>query len=44
VEEGECRTRSLMLQVRDRPAERHDSVRLSDPIQLEPADTRIDES
>jgi Rrf2 family protein len=44
VEEGECRTRSLMLQVRDRTAELLDSVRLSDPIELEPADTRIDES
>jgi Rrf2 family protein len=36
VEEGECRTRSLMLQVRDRTAELLDSVRLSDPIPLEP--------
>jgi Rrf2 family protein len=36
VEEGECRTRSLMLQVRDRTAELLDSVRLSDPIALQP--------
>ena len=32
VEEGECRTRALMLQVRDRTAELLDSIRLSDPI------------
>ena len=38
VEEGECRTRALMLQVRDRTAELLDSVRLSDPIEPEPAD------
>jgi Rrf2 family protein len=44
VEEGECRTRSLMLQVRDRTADLLDSVRLSDPIELEPADTHMDES
>jgi Rrf2 family protein len=37
VEEGECRTRALMLQVRDRTAEILDSIRLSDPIALEPA-------
>ncbi len=30
--EGECRTRALMLQVRDRTAELLDSVRLSDRI------------
>jgi Rrf2 family protein len=36
VEEGECRTRSLMLQVRDRTAELLDSIRLSDPIELQP--------
>ena len=36
VEEGECRTRSLMLQVRDRTAELLDSIRLSDPIELVP--------
>lgn len=33
VEEGECRTRALMLQVRDRTAEILDSIRLSDPIE-----------
>lgn len=38
VEEGECRTRALMLQVRDRTAELLDSIRLSDPIVLVPAD------
>ncbi len=38
VEEGECRTRALMLQVRDRTAEILDSIRLSDPIELVPAD------
>lgn len=32
VEEGECRTRALMLQVRDRTAELLDSIRLSDRI------------
>jgi Rrf2 family protein len=32
VEEGDCRTRALMLQVRDRTAELLDSIRLSDPI------------
>jgi len=32
VEEGECRTRALMLQVRDRTAALLDSVRLSDRI------------
>ncbi len=36
VEEKDCRTRSLMLQVRDRTAELLDSVRLSDPIELQP--------
>ena len=37
VEEGECRTRALMLQVRDETARILDSIRLSDPIELEPA-------
>jgi len=32
VEEGDCRTRALMLQVRDRTAELLDSIRLSDSI------------
>ena len=36
VEEGECRTRALMLQVRDRTAELLDSIRLSDRIDLVP--------
>lgn len=37
VEEGECRTRALMLQVRDRTAELLDSIRLSDRIDPLPA-------
>jgi Rrf2 family protein len=37
VEEGECRTRALMLQVRDRTAEILDAIRLSDPIETVPA-------
>ena len=44
VEEGECRTRALMLQVRDRTAELLDSIRLSDPIELVPADEEPAES
>lgn len=36
VEEGECRLRALMLQVRDRTAEILDSIRLSDPIEPAP--------
>jgi len=36
VEEGECRTRALMLQVRDRTADLLDAIRLSDPIEPEP--------
>ena len=36
VEEGECRTRALMLQVRDRTAELLDAIRLSDRIDPEP--------
>jgi len=43
VEEGECRTRALMLQVRDRTAELLDSIRLSDPIDLVPADMGLEE-
>lgn len=39
VEEGECRTRALMLRVRDETARVLDSVRLSDPITLVPAFT-----
>ena len=44
LEEGDCRTRSLMLQVRDRTAELLDSIRLSDPIELEPAQEYAGES
>ncbi len=36
VEEGECRTRALMLQVRDQTAQVLDGFRLSDPIALVP--------
>ena len=43
-EEGDCRTRALMLQVRDRTAELLDSIRLSDPIELVPADEEPAES
>ncbi len=32
VEEGECRTRALLLDVRDRTAQLLDAIRLSDPI------------
>lgn len=39
VEEGECRTRALMLTVRDRTAELLDSIRLSDEIDPVPAFT-----
>jgi Rrf2 family protein len=35
VAEDECRTRSLMLQVRDATAELLDSIRLSDPVKPE---------
>ena len=37
VEEGECRMRALMLQVRDRTAETLDAIRLSDRIDPVPA-------
>ncbi|MYL97714.1 Rrf2 family transcriptional regulator [Novosphingobium sp. FGD1] len=37
VEEKDCRTRALMLQVRDVTAGLLDGVRLSDPIELVPA-------
>jgi Rrf2 family protein len=43
VDEGECRTRALMLQVRDRTAEILDSIRLSDPIEPEPPTAEEDE-
>jgi Rrf2 family protein len=39
VEEGDCRMRALMLQVRDSTAELLDSVRLSDRIDPVPAFT-----
>ena len=44
LEEGDCRTRALMLQVRDRTAELLDSIRLSDPIDLEPAQEYFEEA
>lgn len=37
LEEGACRTRALMLRVRDATAEQLDAVRLSDRIDLVPA-------
>lgn len=37
LEEGECRTRALMLEVRDRTADILDAIRLSDPIEPVPA-------
>lgn len=37
LEEGDCRTRALMLDVRDRTAELLDSIHLSDRIDLVPA-------
>jgi Rrf2 family protein len=37
LEESDCRTRALMLQVRDRTAELLDSIRLSDRIDPVPA-------
>ena len=43
VEEDECRTRALMLQVRDETARILDSIRLSDPIEPVPADAGIEE-
>jgi Rrf2 family protein len=36
LEEGECRTRALLLDVRDRTAQILDSIRLSDPIEPVP--------
>ena len=42
LEEGECRTRALMLDVRDRTAQVLDSVRLSDPIEPVPPFTDED--
>ncbi|WP_137681144.1 RrF2 family transcriptional regulator [Aurantiacibacter suaedae] len=43
VAEGDCRTRALMLEVRDRTAELLDAVKLSDPIALVPADHETSE-
>jgi Rrf2 family protein len=43
LEEGDCRTRALMLQVRDRTAELLDGVRLSDSIELAPPTTEENE-
>jgi Rrf2 family protein len=37
LEEGQCRTRALMLDVRDRTAQILDGIRLSDPIAAVPA-------
>ena len=36
LEEGECRTRALLLDVRDRTAQLLDTIRLSDPIEPVP--------
>jgi Rrf2 family protein len=44
IEEGECRTRALMLQVRDRTAELLDGIRLSDPIEPAPLGELVAES
>ena len=44
VEEGECRTRALMLQVRDQTAEILDSIRLSDRIDPVPPGDEVMES
>ena len=44
VEEGECRTRALMLQVRDETARILDSIRLSDPIDPVAAGAELFES
>jgi len=41
VEEGECRTRALMLDVRDRTAEILDAIKLSDKIDPVPAFTDV---
>lgn len=42
LEEGDCRTRALMLEVRDRTAEILDRIRLSDPIETVPPFTDED--
>jgi Rrf2 family protein len=43
VEEGECRTRALMLKVRDETAAILDAISLADPIELEPPATDDEE-
>ena len=43
LEEGECRTRALMLKVRDQTAEILDSIKLSDRIEPLPAFAEEDE-
>lgn len=42
--EGDCRTRALMLEVRDRTAELLDAIKLSDQIDLVPADETVSET
>jgi DNA-binding IscR family transcriptional regulator len=42
VEEGECRTRALMLDVRDKTAQILDTIKLSDPIELVPTFADVD--
>lgn len=41
LEEQDCRTRALMLRVRDATADLLDGIRLSDPIDLAPVDAAI---
>lgn len=43
LEEGDCRTRALMLRVRDQTAELLDGIRLSDPIAPVPPSVTMDE-
>lgn len=43
LEEGDCRTRALMLRVRDQTAELLDGIRLSDPIAPVPPSAAMDE-
>jgi Rrf2 family protein len=43
VEEKDCRTRALMLQLRDATAKLLDGVTLADPIQLVPAAAGLEE-
>ncbi len=44
LEEGECRTRALMLEVRDRTADLLDGINLADRIDPVPAFTDMDDS